>query len=73
MVAFYSCIVYLFPLLDSWSATIICCVVSELMFLPAMVAILLIGLCVFVYDCALNILYFPLFMYFVMWGFLIGL
>jgi hypothetical protein len=38
-------------------------------FLPAMDAILLIGLRIFVYDCALNILYFPLFMYFVMWGF----
>jgi hypothetical protein len=32
VVAFYSCIVYLFPLLDSRSAPIICCVVSEFMF-----------------------------------------
>jgi hypothetical protein len=40
--------------------------------LPAMVVIL-IGLLIFVYDCALNILYFPLFMYFVMWEFLISL
>jgi hypothetical protein len=29
--------------------------------LPAIVAILLIGLRISVYDCALNILYFPLF------------
>jgi hypothetical protein len=38
--------------------------VSELMFLPAIVASSLIGLRIFVHDCALNILYFPIFMYF---------
>jgi hypothetical protein len=42
------------------------------MFLPAVFVILLIGLRIFVYDCALNILSFPLFMHFVVWGFLIG-
>jgi hypothetical protein len=41
--------------------------------LPAMVAILLIGLRIYVYDFALNILCFPLFMYFVMWGLVISL
>jgi hypothetical protein len=51
IVAFYSCIVCLFPLLDYWSARIICCVVSELMFLLALLVILLFGLRIFVYDC----------------------
>jgi hypothetical protein len=44
MVTFYRCVVYLFLLLDFLECHIICFMVSELLLLPSMVAILLIGL-----------------------------
>jgi hypothetical protein len=74
MVAFYRCVVYLFPLLDFLECRIICFVVSELLFLPAMVAILLVGLRILcMYMIVPSLFVFSSFMYFIMWGFLICL